>query len=202
MRKRSPAGADSLLSIADIARHFSLPESTARFYCKKFARFMPSLGEGRRRRYSPHALRVMETILEQMRVSRTSSAVEKALDGSLTPVSASIRMAETATDSQKIGSESAETTRLLEQQTHLMRDMATVLHMLALRDNELRILSDTARKTSEENARLREEMWTLRHRLETTERMQQEDLEQLRACMGRLTGQSNNDPGTPSGPKT
>lgn len=144
----------------------------------------------------------METILEQMRVSRTSSAVEKALDGSLTPVSASIRMAETATDSQKIGSESAETTRLLEQQTHLMRDMATVLHMLALRDNELRILSDTARKTSEENARLREEMWTLRHRLETTERMQQEDLEQLRACMGRLTGQSNNDPGTPSGPKT
>lgn len=38
---------EALLSIADISRHFSLPESTTRYYCKRFAAFIPSVGEGR-----------------------------------------------------------------------------------------------------------------------------------------------------------
>lgn len=202
MRKRLSAGTDSLLSIADIARHFSLPESTARFYCKKFARFMPSLGDGRRRRYSPRVLEIMETILEQMRVSRTSSAVETALDGylrNMTDVPASPET-EAPPSCGDAASEDG-TSRLLEQQTRLMRDIAATLRMLALREEELRVLSDTARKTSEENARLREEMWSLRRRLETTEKTQQDDLERLRACVTRLIAQRNNGPGAPSGSK-
>ncbi len=202
MRKRSPAGTDSLLSIADIARHFSLPESTARFYCKKFARFMPSLGDGRRRRYSPRALDIMETILEHMRVSRTSSAVEMALDSCLPNMADAPAAPETGPPSDQSLTSEDGTNRLLEQQTHLMRDIAATLRMLALREEELRMLSDTARKASEENARLREEMWNLRHRLETTEKTQQDDLERLRACVTRLIAQRNNGPGAPSGSKS
>ena len=38
-------------SISDLARRFGLPESTARFYCKRFRDFLPHAGEGKRRRY-------------------------------------------------------------------------------------------------------------------------------------------------------
>ena len=76
---RKPTSAEGLLSIADISRHFSLPESTTRYYCKRFAAFIPSVGEGRRRRYRPETLDVILTILEEMQKSRTASAVEDTL---------------------------------------------------------------------------------------------------------------------------
>ena len=70
---------DQLLSLADIARHFNLPESTARYYCKRFAAFMPTHGEGRRRRYRAEALAVVSAILEHMQNAKTASAVEQLL---------------------------------------------------------------------------------------------------------------------------
>ena len=76
---RKAAVAESLLSIADISRHFSLPESTTRYYCKRFAQFIPSVGDGRRRRYRRETLDVISAILEQMHKSRTAAAVEDAL---------------------------------------------------------------------------------------------------------------------------
>ena len=77
---RKAAVAESLLSIADISRHFSLPESTTRYYCKRFAQFIPSVGDGRRRRYRRETLDVISAILEQMQKSRTAAAVEDALN--------------------------------------------------------------------------------------------------------------------------
>ena len=76
---RTASPTEGLLSIADISRHFSLPESTTRYYCKRFAAFIPSVGEGRRRRYRPETLEVIAAILEQMRKSRTAASVENAL---------------------------------------------------------------------------------------------------------------------------
>ena len=70
---------DQLFSIADIARHFSLPESTCRYYCKRFAEYIPSVGEGRRRRYRKTTIDVISAILEEMKKSRTANAVEDAL---------------------------------------------------------------------------------------------------------------------------
>ena len=63
---RKATATASLLSIADISRHFSLPESTTRYYCKRFAAYIPSVGEGRRRRYRHETLTVIAAILEQM----------------------------------------------------------------------------------------------------------------------------------------
>ena len=76
---RTASPTEGLLSIADISRHFSLPESTTRYYCKRFAAFIPSVGEGRRRRYRPETLEVIAAILEQMQKSRTAASVENAL---------------------------------------------------------------------------------------------------------------------------
>ena len=77
---RKAVVAESLLSIADISRHFSLPESTTRYYCKRFAHFIPSVGDGRRRRYRRETLDVIAAVLEQMQKSRTAAAVEDALN--------------------------------------------------------------------------------------------------------------------------
>ena len=62
---RKAAVAESLLSIADISRHFSLPESTTRYYCKRFAQFIPSVGDGRRRRYRRETLDVIPQYLSK-----------------------------------------------------------------------------------------------------------------------------------------
>ncbi len=68
------------LSLADIARHFSLPESTARYYCKRFAPFMLIYGEGRRKRYDEECLKVVATIIEHMKMGKTANMVEDFLD--------------------------------------------------------------------------------------------------------------------------
>ncbi len=68
------------LSLADMARHFSLPESTARYYCKRFAPFMTIYGEGRRKRYGEQCLTVISTIMEHMKMGKTANMVEEFLD--------------------------------------------------------------------------------------------------------------------------
>ncbi len=70
---------DRNLSLAEIARHFSLPESTARYYCKRFASFMPIIGEGRRKRYGQKTLEIIATIIEHMKMGKTAVLVEEEL---------------------------------------------------------------------------------------------------------------------------
>ncbi len=66
-------------SLADMARHFSLPESTARYYCKRFASFMVIHGEGRRKRYGEPCLSIISTIIEHMKMGKTANMVEEVL---------------------------------------------------------------------------------------------------------------------------
>lgn len=66
-------------SKAELARHFNVPESTIRFYCTRFADFLPCTGEGRKRRYAFACLEILAFIRKQLPVLRTSEAVERAL---------------------------------------------------------------------------------------------------------------------------
>lgn len=68
-----------LLTIAEIAQRFHLPESTARFYCKRFMHFLPHVGEGKRRRYRPEVIEVFSAILDEMKSSKSAAAVEETL---------------------------------------------------------------------------------------------------------------------------
>ncbi|PWM70112.1 MAG: hypothetical protein DBX67_03195, partial [Desulfovibrionaceae bacterium] len=61
---------------AQLARYFHCPESTIRYYCARFAPYLPARGDGRGRRYAPSCLEVLAFIRERLPEARTSRAVE------------------------------------------------------------------------------------------------------------------------------
>lgn len=185
---------DSLLSIADISRHFSLPESTTRYYCKRFSAFIPSVGEGRRRRYRGETLEIIAAILEEMQKSRTAAAVETALEARF-PRNALALSNEGACQPVATASGesllSASALHLLERQTHALELIAELMRLFLERVPPQR---DTASDLGRQQERLRADLETLRLLLQTSEKTQQEDLEQLRTWMQRLVRQRASQP--------
>ncbi|WP_291438521.1 MerR family transcriptional regulator [Desulfovibrio sp.] len=186
---RKTAISESLLSIADISRHFSLPESTTRYYCKRFAAFIPSVGEGRRRRYRPETLEVIAAILEQMQKSRTAAAVEDALLARFprnavalagnTPLQAAQPPAQDFFPSAAL--------QLMERQATALEGIAQLLHAVVERlPAQASQTASGAAGADGQNADLRQELDTLRLLLHSSEKTQQADLEQLRQWMGRV----------------
>lgn len=177
---------DSLLSIADISRHFSLPESTTRYYCKRFAAFIPSVGEGRRRRYRKETLEVVAAILEEMQKSRTAAAVESALDSRFPRNALALSDKPDCAPQVSAGQSllSAGAIHLLERQTHALELIAELMRLFLER-----IPRETGAELEEQQQRLRTDLDTLRLLLENSEKTQQEDLEQLRTWMQRLVRQ-------------
>lgn len=191
----SSRASDCLLSIVEIARHFSLPESTARYYCKRFAPFIPSCGEGRRRRFRSEVLPVIQTVLDVMRTSRTATAVEEELSRlyprnaeSATALCTSVSPALPAAQNDLALQSDlpALAVQLLQQQSHALESIGNALQMMVRRQEQLDSLADQAQAAAEENAVLRQEVGTLRQQLYATEALQQSDLEQLRTWMGRI----------------
>lgn len=68
-----------LLTIAEIAKQLDIPESTARFYRDRFESFVPSVGEGRKKRYLPEAADVLRLIAEGFKRNATATEIEEAL---------------------------------------------------------------------------------------------------------------------------
>jgi len=56
--------AEDLLTIKEIAKRLDVPESNIRYYRDRFDDFLPSLGEGRKRRYRAEALEVFRFIVQ------------------------------------------------------------------------------------------------------------------------------------------
>jgi DNA-binding transcriptional MerR regulator len=61
---------EPLFTLRDLARELHLPESTVRFYRNSFAAFLPAVGDGRRRRYSPEALGLLRFVAESFAQNR------------------------------------------------------------------------------------------------------------------------------------
>ena len=177
---------ESLLSIADISRHFALPESTTRYYCKRFSAFIPSVGEGRRRRYRPETLEVIAAILEQMQKSRTAAAVEDALltrfPRNAVALAGNAPLQAVQSPAQDFFPSTA--LQLMERQTTALEGIAQLLHAVMER-LPVQPRQDT-HDTAGQNAALRQELDTLRLLLNASEKTQQADLEQLRQWMGRV----------------
>ena len=74
----APQTKASLLTMADLAARFSLPESTARYYCRRFNAFLPQEGKGRRK-YTAEAIPVFAAVQEAMRRTRHARSVEMEL---------------------------------------------------------------------------------------------------------------------------
>lgn len=199
---------DSLLSIVDIARHFSLPESTARYYCKRFSDFIPSCGEGRRRRFRVEVLPIIQTVLEVMRTSRTASAVEQELTlryprnaesaTEITPqIAVNTTLLPAAPESglalqggADLPALPALAVQLLQQQSHALENIGNALQLMVQRQAQLDSLAEQAQAAAEENSLLRQEIGTLRQQVYAAEALQQSDLDQLRTWMGRIVRSS------------
>lgn len=183
----------NLLTIAELARNLDLPESTARYYCNRFATHLPSVGEGRRRRYKPAALEKLLTITQTMRRNKNAYAVDLALreeeNGlhavSPIPVSHEAAFAGSAQFATQVIS-------LMESQTKAMQDIAAAMGVFAERltlapSPPAAPESDAASPASgEETAALREELTALRDQIRASESVHQNDLEQLRKWLTRL----------------
>ena len=196
MNLQRSSAEERLLTIADIARHFSLPESTARYYCKRFAAYMPVSGEGRRKRYRKAALDVIRAVLEAMRDTRTATGVEAMLAENF-PCNALSLM--TPVESVPLPDETLPVPsqgvplQLIEQQSRALEVIASALTMLVRRQDELEALAEQARNAHEENKALRAEFARLRLLVDSSEKLHQQDLDQVRTWVGRLVrAQSNN----------
>ena len=185
MQNTSPA--EQLLSIADISRHFSLPESTCRYYCKRFSAYIPAVGEGRRRRYRSETRNVIAAILEEMKKSRTASAVEEALAQRFPRNTPALRQSqpqlvrEQPTAAQEIFPSSALT--LMERQAVALEGIVALLRTIA--QGFANGGTNSAHAASEQTE-LRKEIDTLRILLENSEKTQQADLQQLRIWLARV----------------
>ncbi|MDR2695475.1 MAG: MerR family transcriptional regulator [Deltaproteobacteria bacterium] len=189
MSLQTTSADERLLTIADIAKHFSLPESTARYYCKRFAAFMPVCGEGRRKRYRKTALDVVHGVLAAMRDARTATGVEAMLAerfpcnalSLMTPAeSAPLSETDLPVPAQGVP------LQLIEQQGRALEGIASALALLVRRQEDLEALAEQARIAQEESRTLRDELARLRLLQTSAEKLHQQDMEQLRSWLVRL----------------
>lgn len=186
-----PANAENLLSIADISRHFQLPESTTRYYCKRFASYIPSVGDGRRRRFRPETLEIIAAILEEMKQSRTAQAVEDALAQRF-PRNALAILPEhnvaLASGQEPMGMSFVPQimVNILERQTQALELIAQTFPLLVERVQAGQRNDASCADAENDSSALRKDIDNLKLLLEASEKTQQADLEQLRTWMARV----------------
>lgn len=191
--------ATGLLTIAEIARQFDLPESTARFYCKRFMDFLPHVGEGKRRRYRRQVLDVFAVILAEIRKRKNATAVESVLAARFprnidtaappAPPSGAVVPAESVPVAVMHPDPAGQIMNLMETQGQAIGRIADALGRLAEREEEIsRLRSRLEAKETELDA-MREELLHLRKLQDDSEVIHQQDLEQLRKWMGHLASE-------------
>ncbi|MFW6054480.1 MAG: MerR family transcriptional regulator [Thermodesulfobacteriota bacterium] len=68
-----------LLTIKEISRELEVPESNLRYYRDRFEDFLPSVGQGRKRRYKKGALDVFRFIVQGFQNDKTSDQIAEEL---------------------------------------------------------------------------------------------------------------------------
>lgn len=190
---------DETLTIADLSRSLNLPESTTRYYCKRFAAHLTAIGDGRRRRYTPRALDTLQTIAEAMRRNKSAFAVDLALRGTSPPPAPAPGPAlapELAVDAAAPAALSGQILSLMERQTEALQQIAGAMAVFAEKIALPSVppaqalppaaVAPPAAPGEEETAALRDEVATLRRQVRTAESVHQNDLEQMRKWLSRL----------------
>ena len=72
---------DRLLTLSEVAQRLGLPETTIRYYRDRFAPYLPTVGRGRSRRYSPQAVERLRWIIEQLHAGVSPVEIEAQLGG-------------------------------------------------------------------------------------------------------------------------
>ena len=68
-----------LLAVAEIARALDVPESTVHYWKNRFAQYLPSVGEGRQKRFQAEAVEIFGAIAEMLRNGHTAQDVMERL---------------------------------------------------------------------------------------------------------------------------
>lgn len=68
-----------LMTIAEVAKELNIPESTARYYRDSFIDYIPSVGEGRKKRYRSETVEVLRFIAEGFKRKLTAIEIETGL---------------------------------------------------------------------------------------------------------------------------
>lgn len=202
--------APGLLTMADLAARFSLPESTARYYCRRFNAFLPQEGQGRRR-YKPEAVEVLAVIKEAMGRTKHARSVEMELGLRFAPNAEKGAMSSSAT-LVPLPPESGPAPILRELTLGFLQALAAqtqalerIADALAGAVNPAAINAAGSRPPrgeslspgpsgAAENAgplnveieSLRKEIKTLRGLMSSSEEIHQQDVEQLRKWLSRL----------------
>lgn len=180
-----------LLSIADLSRKYGLPESTARYYCKRFRDFIPHEGQGKRRRYRQEGVAVFEAILEEMKNNKNANAVEAALELKFPRLGQATEASSPGAAAPAQGAGGA-VESLLREQNQVLERIAKALEEKAGGEESPAPVApagiDDERATAMEQRieALTAEIESLRKMQDEAEQIHQNDLEQLRKWLGHL----------------
>ncbi len=190
-----------MMTIAEFAKRYDLPESTARFYCKRFRDFLPHSGQGKRRRYLDESIPVFEAILEGMGNSKNAAAVEEFLARRFQrrgvtqpPKTTPAASFQTPLESpQAADPASLQMGALVQSQTEALKQMTTMLQELVQKgfstsetSPEETRLADRLEALESKVDELSKEVRGLRALQDEAERIHQQDLEQLRKWLSHL----------------
>ena len=196
-----------LLTMADLAARFSLPESTARYYCRRFNAFLPQEGQGRRR-YKPEAVEVLAAVKEAMGRTKHARSVEMELSlqfasraekGEGDSSGALVPLLHDSGPGPALREFSLGFLQAVAAQTRALERIADVLS-LAVQPGAVQTAGaqegEAARQVVPEGAAasslnseiesLRKDIKTLRGLMSSAEEIHQQDLEQLRKWLNRL----------------
>ena len=208
-----PQNRPNLLTMADLAARFSLPESTARYYCRRFNAFLPQEGKGRRK-YTAEAIPVFAAIQEAMRRTRHARSVEMELGLQFTAVPAENQ--DGGVVSGAVPGVPAALVYDYNPAAVLQEFSRGILQILGAQAQALERIADAlsasglaaapqggvgraaapgaganAGEASADIESLRKEIKTLRGLMDSSEQIHQQDVEQLRKWLNRLgSGQS------------
>ena len=170
-----------LLTIAELARILTLPESTTRYYCKRFAGHLPFVGDGRRRRYKPEAAAILQTVADTMRRDKNAYAVDLVLRESAAGLPAPLPPAPAASSPALFAEQ---VLLMMENQANALRDIASAMTLVAERLSAGPAPVEAAPPA--DDAALKQEIAALREQIRSSEALHQNDLEQLRKWLTRL----------------
>lgn len=100
-RRRLGGTLADLLTAAAIAGALGIPESTTRFYLRRYAAWVPSVGEGRGKRYRREALDVLQFVADQHKAGLSADLVESSLSSRF-PINAQPQQQPVTTQQQSV----------------------------------------------------------------------------------------------------
>ena len=167
-----------LLTLTAIAEQLNISESTVRYYARKFAKVLPSIGEGRQKRYRPEAVDVLRIIAEMFKENRTSTDIFDYLSKRF-PINSEIQ-----TEPQQSTLAVQQQSSLIDNQvvTVLLRKITEAMDIINIQHKEIVQAKDKELEAAKENITAQaQELATVKGALEKNG----SELEQTRATLAK-----------------